>query len=474
MAKFCPDCGNEIENTSKFCGSCGYDLSSLEITSKAEDKIDIKSDEIDSSSVGKNVSPGDVKELIKKLENTDPQVRFDAAFELGTVGGSGLDILHEALNSENVYIRWGAAYALGGIKSPKSLPLLVKSLKTEPETNIKKWMIYALREIDDQEAVGPLLEILARDSIPNGLIRTLGYMGGEKALKALKYETKENFGGVMYAEGEWAMSKILYDLQYFKMAPDSRIKYADSSLKSLNITPAEFYLLRKYKVRDKDDIGEFVLIYTLLDLLVREVLTSEQHINFKEKKKLFGGSEKFLQEFCIIKRGENYGSENLKPHEQEVVSYVKKDKGIDISKFQTIADNDSVGKRVRNKYIKYLANEGYFEKGGLSMVLGDKLTPKGKETLQLFNDAMDEGNDIRIWLKYNPEMAYEYLNNMAGNILLKRRCTTLYLDIPVLKRKINEAKTPQEKLLAYYYICEGPRSDLNLSIYNKMRKYLDS
>lgn len=423
-------------------------------------------------SVSEMESSGDVKGLIEMLEDSDPQIRFNSAQSLGSVGGCQLDLLHQALNSENLYLRWGAAYALGGVKDPKSVPYLIEALKKnyhELNGRITRWIIYAIGEIGGEEVLDALLELIDKKIEYNNdlwtqeyAVRVLGFIGGKKALKMLKNRIDHDWKGYawLYADGKWAIGIIEDELQDKKMETDPNIEFASSNFKSLKLSPAESHLLKSYKVRDKDDIGEFMMIYTLYDLILRGVLITEQHINLKTKKRFLRESYTFLQEFCIIKHGENLKNTELKPHEKKIVSYVKKDRGIELSKFSSIADNDKIGAKFRNDYVKYLAGEGYFN-SGVSRFVGTKLTDKGKEALELLGDALDEGNNIRIWLENDPGLAFQYINNMAGNILLKRHCTTTGNDIPVVSRKIFEAKNHQELLYCYYWLIEGPKTDLN-------------
>ncbi|MBI5681388.1 MAG: HEAT repeat domain-containing protein [Methanobacterium sp.] len=468
MAKFCPGCGNENKDASKFCENCGYDLGSLEKAPIEETKVEIKSEK---TVVSETESHGKVRELIGKLEDPNPQVRFNSALELGVVGGSGLDLLHEALISESLYTRWGAAYALGGVKSPESIPYLIDALrKNDHETNINivKWILHAMGEIGGEEVIDPLLEVIDKKvkldydySVQGWTTRVLGYVGNERVINILKNKIQRDWRRYVWlrAEGRWAIGKIEDKLQDKRMEPGSKIQYANSDFKSLNLTPGETKLLRSYNLRDKDDVGEMMMSYTLLDLIIRGVLTTEQHIKLKNVRKIIGKSYTSLVESCVIKQGDNFESTNLNPLEKEVVSYVKKDKGVTFEKFAVIMDNDRIGKNFRNKFVKYLVNEGYF-KGGFSGMMGASLTDKGKETLNIVNEALYEGNDLRIWLKYNPEMAYEYLDNMGGNVLFKRHCLTNHEDIPILTRKLFEAKNHQEILYCYYWLLEGPNTDL--------------
>lgn len=406
----------------------------------------------------------DVGGLIKLLEDSDWEVRYKSAQTLGFIGKSQIELLHEALKSENILVRWGAAYALGGVKDSRSIPYLKEALRKEEADHIKKWIVYALGEIKGGDVIEPLIDILKRkDKSVEGLMtkrwamHALGYTGGAETLPILKKEAKGKFP-IQRAQANWAIGKIRYDLAYQKKEPIPGIEEETEELKSLNLTPAESYVIRLYHYYDKDDIGEFMMIYTLLDLMIRGALTS--HLHTKVKKKGFISKKMDIEEKIIIKKGENLENLDLKPHEKKMVEYAE-DKWAELKNMKFLMDDDRKGKEFRENGLKYLAGLGYFEEGQNFKKTNIKITDKGSKASETINDALKTVRNLRIWMKEAPDLAVEYLKNVGGNVFIHRMCFLLEDDVLKLTRKVNESKTPEEKLLCYYWIIEGLRTNLN-------------
>ncbi|MBI5681472.1 MAG: HEAT repeat domain-containing protein [Methanobacterium sp.] len=406
----------------------------------------------------------DIGGLIKLLEDSDWEVRYKSAEALGFVGKSQIGLLHEALNSENILVRWGAAYALGGVKDSNSVPYLKEALKKEDVGNIRKWIVYALGEIGSSDVIEPLIDVLKKkEKTIEGVMtkrwaaHVLGYIGDAESLQILKKESKDKYP-IQRAQANWAIGKIEYDLQYQKTDPIPEIEELTAELKSLNLTPAESYVIRLYHYHDKDDIGEFMMIYTLLDMIIRGALTS--YLQVKAKKKGFISKKMDIEEKVILKKGENLENLDLKPHERKMVEYVE-GKGIELKDMKIIMDDDRIGAKFREDGIKYLAGQGYFEEGQNFKGTDLKLTDKGSKASETINDALKTIRNLRIWMKEAPSLAEEYLSNVGGNVFIHRMCFLVDDDVPKLTRKVNESKTPEEKLLCYYWVMEGLRTNLN-------------
>ena len=112
--------------------------------------------------------------LIKDLENGLGMVRVNAAAELGKLKDKGAEkILIEALGDEIMAVRNNAAYSLGELGSHDAVPRLIK----------------ALGMIGSREAISPIIQLLAVDRSPivkKSAIRSLGQIGGTKALQAIE------------------------------------------------------------------------------------------------------------------------------------------------------------------------------------------------------------------------------------------------------------------------------------------------
>jgi hypothetical protein len=409
-------------------------------------------------------SSKDVEGLIRLLEDSDADVRFKSAQALGLVGGNQLELLLDALKSENPLVRWGAAYALGGVKDPKSVSYLKKALKSEVSGHIRKWIIYALGEIGGEEVIDPLLDAVKRKrkgrggiEAKSGATHALGYIGGPESVPILKKETSSTYP-FHKAESKWAVGKIEYDLSYKKPEQIPQIQVATANFTALNLTPAESYLTRVYQFHDKDDVGEFMMIYTLLDLMIRGGITSCIHTKAK-KKGLFGKKED-IEEVVILKKGENLDNLDLKPHEKEIVDYIE-DKGTKLLVMAHLMDDDRVGAKFREDGLRYLAGRDYFDKGGDFKSTDIEITEEGSKVSATILEALNEGQNLRIWFKDAPNLAYEYIKNVRGLLLLKRLCFAYDDEVTRLNRKIEEAKTEEEKLLCYYWVAEGLKSSFS-------------
>jgi len=407
-------------------------------------------------------SSKDLNGLIRLLEDSDAEVRYKSAETLGSVGGSQIELLHEALKNENPLVRWGAAYAIGGVKNPKSVSYLKQALEKEVSGHTSKWIIYALGEIGGAEAISPLTDEIKRKRKGRGGIEgktwathALGYIGGEETVPILKKEIKSSYP-FQKAESRWALGKIEYDLSYKKMEQIPQIQVATTDFKELNLTPAESYVTRVYQFHDKDDVGEFMMIYTLLDLMIRGALTSQVHI--KAKKKGIFGKKEDIEETVIIKKGENLKNLDLKPHEKQIVGYIE-NKGTKLLTMARVMDDDRVGAKFREDGLRYLAGRGYFKEGDFKST-NIEITEEGSKVSETILNALNEGQNLRIWIKEAPHLAEEYLKNVRGLVLLKRLCFAYDDEVSRLTRKIDEAKTEEEKLLCYYWVAEGLKSSL--------------
>jgi HEAT repeat protein len=99
--------------------------------------------------------------LIRALSNPNPQIRVWA---VGAIDMSGdkqaVPALTEALKKEKAAnVRIGLMYALGNLKDPLPIPVLIKILK-EKDGMIRMSAAYALGYIKDPRAVEPLIKAL--------------------------------------------------------------------------------------------------------------------------------------------------------------------------------------------------------------------------------------------------------------------------------------------------------------------------
>lgn len=129
--------------------------------------------------------------VILLLFDADPTVREAAGLALGRTGGNpnGAELLREKLLDPNVSrdTKRLGALALGNMVRQSEAGLLMTMLR-DRDPLVRRWVVAALGEIADQQAVGPLGEVLRKDPDPGVRVEAafrLGKFGGEAAEPAL-------------------------------------------------------------------------------------------------------------------------------------------------------------------------------------------------------------------------------------------------------------------------------------------------
>jgi len=89
--------------------------------------------------------------LLEKLKDPDPKIRYWAAKHLGHQGSKAADVvptLTEALKDQDKLVRMGAAYALAeiGPDAKPAVPALQNALK-DNDAKVRKGADYALKQI---------------------------------------------------------------------------------------------------------------------------------------------------------------------------------------------------------------------------------------------------------------------------------------------------------------------------------------
>lgn len=109
------------------------------------------------------IGPPAVEPLIRALGHPDEDVRWKAAVTLGEIGDArGIVPLTGLLSDEDRFVRSRAAYALGLI-GPPAIPALSAALPTGPVC-VKRGIVGALGKIRDPDAVSILVQTLADPS----------------------------------------------------------------------------------------------------------------------------------------------------------------------------------------------------------------------------------------------------------------------------------------------------------------------
>jgi HEAT repeat protein len=130
-----------------------------------------------------------LEDLMSDLKKGLGMARVNAAVELGKLKDKRAETaLIEALNDKNMAVRNNAAFALGELGSNAAVPHLIDLLRV-PEERVRKSAVKALGMIDAREAIDPLIHLLDSDKshiVKKSAIRSLGQIGGPKALRAVE------------------------------------------------------------------------------------------------------------------------------------------------------------------------------------------------------------------------------------------------------------------------------------------------
>jgi predicted NACHT family NTPase len=125
-----------------------------------------------------------VNELNQALEDSDKDVRRNAAKALGNIGSeAAIPGLVKALKHSNEYVRRNAAYALGNIGSEAAIPELVKALE-HSDWGVRRKAAEALGNIGSEAAIPLLLQALKHSDwdVRRNAAEALGNIGSEAAI----------------------------------------------------------------------------------------------------------------------------------------------------------------------------------------------------------------------------------------------------------------------------------------------------
>ena len=197
--------------------------------------------------VNQQAREGNPDDLVEVMRDGDHSRRRNAAMEALTRGGQrSVPALLRALRSDDPELVMFAANLLGRTRDPAAVPHLVVLLE-HPDANVAQaaidalaqlratvavgslvkaldrdpWLrfsaVEALGEIGDAQAVGPLVGLLADESIRLSAIEALGKIGSAEALGALARLLRENQDSRTFAACLRAIGRVL------ESQPDERM-----------------------------------------------------------------------------------------------------------------------------------------------------------------------------------------------------------------------------------------------------------
>ncbi|NWJ44571.1 MAG: HEAT repeat domain-containing protein [Chloroflexi bacterium] len=134
-----------------------------------------------------------VSSLVKALKDANPKVRNDAALIMSNLSNKRLvEPLTKALHKDtNLQVRIACIIALGakGLRTHKTLPLMIKLLRTDKEADIREFAAANLGKIKDVFAIEPLTQAINENLEESGILSeialALGSIGDERALEPL-------------------------------------------------------------------------------------------------------------------------------------------------------------------------------------------------------------------------------------------------------------------------------------------------
>ena len=150
--------------------------------------------------------------LLKLLQNKHPQVKQITVWTLGFCGDeSTAAYLHSLLNDKNVEVRRETVLALKRLGATQSAPILVETLRTEKDPEVKYDIARTLGMPRNQSAVYALINALMKEKnwhVKSACIEALGRIGSDKAMSIL-------FNILITDAGEdaaWARTKAAWAL----------------------------------------------------------------------------------------------------------------------------------------------------------------------------------------------------------------------------------------------------------------------
>ncbi|MCX8071077.1 MAG: HEAT repeat domain-containing protein [Candidatus Binatia bacterium] len=158
---------------------------------------------------------GSFDEHIRKLNNADPDVRFEAVRQLANSRDKkAVEYLIQSVGDPDVRVRAKAIEALGEMRAADATQVLVQQLFLRTsEPALKQRILAALGKIGDPRAARPLLEFLQLDldlATKGTAIYALGEIGSVEALDVLQQLANTEQDPTLRRLAQEATAKIEY------------------------------------------------------------------------------------------------------------------------------------------------------------------------------------------------------------------------------------------------------------------------
>jgi hypothetical protein len=144
---------------------------------------------------------GDLPGLVRLLHDRDPDIQWQAADALGSLGPPALPLLIQELDSPHIAARIGAVEALGSIRDPRAVRHVLDVMEHDRNIEVRWVAALALGNIGDPAAIPPLLVALhdreryIRSSAAMALER-LGWIPKDKTEIAYRAIAVQDWEGV--------------------------------------------------------------------------------------------------------------------------------------------------------------------------------------------------------------------------------------------------------------------------------------